>query len=206
MKVCTSSQITTPTSHHSVFYRPDALPAAQPTASKHWRQTSNTKPLLNNWCAFAVWHLQSAAFKILAHFYNLDVAYKKNTQFKLMSWTGMPNPQNCPFWLGTRIPSTTPCCDWPTHLPRKLDRYMHFLTTMQRSPHWLKRDAPNSPQTAPSPSTITTPSNIPIPRPTHTPSKRHPDPLSCFATVHFPENRQTDRPTHTHTHTGRQMG
>jgi len=30
-----SSQITTPTSHHSVFYRPDALPAAQPTASKH---------------------------------------------------------------------------------------------------------------------------------------------------------------------------
>ena len=25
--------------HHSVFYRPDALPAAQPTASKHWRYT-----------------------------------------------------------------------------------------------------------------------------------------------------------------------
>ena len=24
--------------HHSVFYRPDALPAAQPTESKHWRQ------------------------------------------------------------------------------------------------------------------------------------------------------------------------
>jgi len=30
-------QITTPAPHHSVFYRPDALPAAQPTASKHWR-------------------------------------------------------------------------------------------------------------------------------------------------------------------------
>ena len=28
-------QITTPTPHCSVFYRPDALPAAQPTASKH---------------------------------------------------------------------------------------------------------------------------------------------------------------------------
>jgi len=28
-------QIATPTSHHSVFYRPDALPAGQPTASKH---------------------------------------------------------------------------------------------------------------------------------------------------------------------------
>jgi len=35
MQVCTSSQTTMPTSHHSVFYRPDALPAAQPTASKH---------------------------------------------------------------------------------------------------------------------------------------------------------------------------
>jgi len=27
---------TTPAPHHSVVYRPDALPAAQPTASKHW--------------------------------------------------------------------------------------------------------------------------------------------------------------------------
>jgi len=33
-----SWQIATPASHHSVFYRPDALPAAQPTASKHWRE------------------------------------------------------------------------------------------------------------------------------------------------------------------------
>ena len=33
-----SRQITTPAPHYSVFYRPDALPAAQPTASKHWRQ------------------------------------------------------------------------------------------------------------------------------------------------------------------------
>ena len=32
-----SRRITMPAPHHSVFYRPDALPAAQPTASKHWR-------------------------------------------------------------------------------------------------------------------------------------------------------------------------
>jgi len=32
-----SRQITTPAPHRSVFYRPDALPAAQPTVSKHWR-------------------------------------------------------------------------------------------------------------------------------------------------------------------------
>ena len=30
-----SRQITTPAPHHSVFYRPVALPAAQPTVSKH---------------------------------------------------------------------------------------------------------------------------------------------------------------------------
>jgi len=35
-----SRQITTPIPQHSVFYRPDALPAVQPTASKHWRLTA----------------------------------------------------------------------------------------------------------------------------------------------------------------------
>ena len=39
-----SRQITTSAPHHSVFYRPDALPAAQPTVSEHWRQsTVNTQ-------------------------------------------------------------------------------------------------------------------------------------------------------------------
>ena len=38
-----SRQITTPVPRHSVFYRPDALPAAQPTASKHRRL-----PILKN--------------------------------------------------------------------------------------------------------------------------------------------------------------
>ena len=32
-----SRQITMPAPHHSFFNRPDALPAAQPTVSKHWR-------------------------------------------------------------------------------------------------------------------------------------------------------------------------
>jgi len=31
-------QITTPVHHHSIFYRPDALPDAKPTVSKHSRQ------------------------------------------------------------------------------------------------------------------------------------------------------------------------
>jgi len=38
MQVCTSLQTDNhATPHNSVFYRPDALPAAQPTASKHRR-------------------------------------------------------------------------------------------------------------------------------------------------------------------------
>ena len=43
--VCKSApcfrQITTAAPHHSVFYRPDALPAAQPTAAKHWKHATN---------------------------------------------------------------------------------------------------------------------------------------------------------------------
>ena len=35
-----SRQITVPALHHSIFYRSDALPAAQPTASKHWKATT----------------------------------------------------------------------------------------------------------------------------------------------------------------------
>jgi len=38
VQVCTSLQTKTmPAPHHSVFYRPGALPASKPTASKHWR-------------------------------------------------------------------------------------------------------------------------------------------------------------------------
>ena len=37
-----SRLITTPAPHHSDFYGPDALSAAQPTASKHWRIGSNS--------------------------------------------------------------------------------------------------------------------------------------------------------------------
>jgi len=44
-----SRQITTPAHHRSVFYRPDALPAAQPTVSKHWRhKAGHTSSYLNS--------------------------------------------------------------------------------------------------------------------------------------------------------------
>jgi len=35
-----SRPIATPAPHHLVVYRPDALPATQPMASKHWRQST----------------------------------------------------------------------------------------------------------------------------------------------------------------------
>ena len=52
-----SRQITTPATHHSVFYRPDALPAAQPTVSKHWRQlqTEYTEAILSNSTRTPLW-------------------------------------------------------------------------------------------------------------------------------------------------------
>ena len=45
---------TTPASHQSVFYRPNALPAAQPSASKHSRNKWTHAPLFNqsNLCCF----------------------------------------------------------------------------------------------------------------------------------------------------------
>ena len=44
MQVCTWFQTDNHAStHHSVFYRLDALPAAQPTESKHWRQRGKSK-------------------------------------------------------------------------------------------------------------------------------------------------------------------
>ena len=45
-----SRQITTPAPHHWVFYRPDALPATQPTASKHWRHNQSQPVRYNTQC------------------------------------------------------------------------------------------------------------------------------------------------------------
>jgi len=45
MQVCTSLQTDNPTTR--AFYRPDALPAAQPTVSKHWRDSFCGYPWLS---------------------------------------------------------------------------------------------------------------------------------------------------------------
>jgi len=48
MEVCNSLQTDNhATSRNSVFYTPDALPAAKPTASKHWRQHTSDYNVAN---------------------------------------------------------------------------------------------------------------------------------------------------------------
>jgi len=51
-----SRQITMPAPHQSVFYRPDALPAAQPTASKHWRHKDISWKSPANWLGWIYRH------------------------------------------------------------------------------------------------------------------------------------------------------
>ena len=49
-----SRQITTPATQHSVFYRPDALPAAKPTVSKHWRDHIEPIGVIMGWTAGSI--------------------------------------------------------------------------------------------------------------------------------------------------------
>ena len=67
MQVCISLQ----TDNHAstpalkVFYRPDALPAAQPTASKHWRQKDVTIYKLNKSLKSLSTQLKKSVFSFL---------------------------------------------------------------------------------------------------------------------------------------------
>jgi len=68
-----SRQITTPAPHHSV-YRPDALPAAQPTVSEHWR--------------ILRWHFMwkdSMAFMSLASEVHVSDAYSRTDRTSVQS-------------------------------------------------------------------------------------------------------------------------
>jgi len=57
--------ITTSTPHHSIFYRPDALPDAQPTVSKHIK---STYWFVNTWVNPTV--LKTTSRTILLHLFN----------------------------------------------------------------------------------------------------------------------------------------
>jgi len=57
-----SRQTTTPAPHRSVFYRPDALPATQPTVSEHWRQNINILFILYNILGYLISHTHTHTF------------------------------------------------------------------------------------------------------------------------------------------------
>ena len=60
-----SRQLTTPAPHHSVFYGADALPAAQPTASKHWMPKRwRPKYLCRRIMTFLVWQFNVVALAL----------------------------------------------------------------------------------------------------------------------------------------------
>ena len=72
-----SRQITIPALQHSVFYRPDALPAAQPTVSKHWRQKHWRQ--MNNICGGGDAGCRHGTAATCCHYYT--TAYVNRTAF-----------------------------------------------------------------------------------------------------------------------------
>ena len=75
MQVCTSSQTTTPTSHHSVFYRPDAfLPPNQQRQSTEWKITrlvNRRKMQQPTWSCSQAWGRHTGSSSPLAPYRHL---------------------------------------------------------------------------------------------------------------------------------------
>ena len=64
-----SRQITMPAPHHSDFYRPDALPAAHPAASNHWRHWLTCIMAIKWWWWFIYMHCSMCSVLfLLFHF------------------------------------------------------------------------------------------------------------------------------------------
>ena len=95
-----SRPIATPAPHHSVFYRPDALPAAQPTASMHWRQ--NARNMTIGQLPWDVLKLTSAWITCIQT--TNRYADKLNAWLSTAAW---PTPINASVsWVSTSI---SPC-------------------------------------------------------------------------------------------------
>ena len=83
-----SRQITMPAPNHSVFYRPDAVPAAQPTASKHWRH----EHWRHDKCKLIKKYLKTVAASLLEVVWSMKKAWCQATgwsqcvEFSLVLW------------------------------------------------------------------------------------------------------------------------
>ena len=82
-----SRQITTPAPHHSVFYRPDDLPATQPTAWKHWRQPVKHKAHYCHFNPLRLIHFTSPAGWLPVHQDQLRAQRSVTSMGKLLPFT-----------------------------------------------------------------------------------------------------------------------
>ena len=98
-----SRQVTTPAPHHSVFYRLDALPATQPTVSKHWRNKIAALFMLKSnrkLCALYEWWHPFSALTLLVGRQEDHPAWKKLSG-GLLAWLSVwSKVQTCiwPSW------------------------------------------------------------------------------------------------------------
>jgi len=89
-----SRQITTPAPHHSsFFYRPDALPVAQPTASKHWRYQCIH---WNSYLFVVVCWSFADCKKLIAAFGEVQAKYLGKPKKKVVMWKVI---STCVIWL-----------------------------------------------------------------------------------------------------------
>ena len=100
--------------HHSVFYRPDALPAAQPTVSKHWRNTWQWVLIKTIWLCKNLWHnwtvndtdLWQIEYAVHVWFHSVVVAellLRLPCHLACISWNSLPSCGHFPLHNSGRI-------------------------------------------------------------------------------------------------------
>ena len=121
-----SRQITTPAPHRSVFYRSDALPAAQPTASMHWREHSKNHWRKNKEKHFCIYdQLHHSCHKMFSQ--NVFVG---NCFFKYFCRVSLPRLKECLHLV--LYPSVTLGVVWNVARPIKIKSAISaILTTAQ---------------------------------------------------------------------------
>ena len=90
-----SSKSSPPTNQHLVFYRPDALPVAQPTVSEHWRDKTTIADhykydMMINVAYFGRWYLfKTGVFTVgIWHRskHEVNIQYSSNTYCNCYQW------------------------------------------------------------------------------------------------------------------------
>jgi len=97
-----SRQITTPTPHNSVFYRPYALPAAQPKASKRWRQLTHQVWYKRYWWMFVQGVRRAISGHIMAQ-RGRRLCPREHSRNRARLWRTW---NNCRAFRGRRTPTT----------------------------------------------------------------------------------------------------